>query len=95
MTVTPAAGTYQVSFSGYATQSNANGVFEYAIFNGATRLLHSTRIFNGVAAVNLVTQTQGIVVADGVNAVTIQWRKTGGLGTMSMNARSMFLLRVS
>jgi hypothetical protein len=95
MTVTPVAGTYQVTFSASARPSNTGPTYEYAIFNGVTQLLHSTRSVNNLSGI-LTFNTQGIVVANGSTAITIQWRKSaGGAGTIDMFQRSMFLLRIA
>jgi hypothetical protein len=94
MTTTPAAGTYQVTFSASMTQSNSAGNYEYAIFNGASQLTHSTRTATGSTTTFAIT-TQGVVVATGSSAVSLQWRKTAGAGSADMFQRSMFLLRIS
>jgi hypothetical protein len=94
MTTTPPAGTYQVSFSSSGTGSVASGLYTYAIFNGVTQITHSTRTVGGNTSQKSLV-TQGVVVADGVSAVSIQWMQTSGAGQFTMNQRSMFLLRIA
>lgn len=93
MTTTPPAGTYQVSFSSSGTGSVSSGVYTYAIFSGVTQITHSTRTVGGNTSQKALV-TQGVVVADGVSAVSIQWMQTSGAGQFTMNQRSMFLLRI-
>jgi len=94
MTVTPAAGTYQVSFSTSIQPSNSAGVYKFSIFNGATQLLHSVRTSTGSSGILIIT-TQGVVVANGSDAITLQWQKSSGSGNADMFERSMFLLRIA
>lgn len=94
MTSTPAAGTYQVSFSSSMTPSTTSGVFQYAIHKAAVVVTHSQRYagsFNGYFTLN----TQAVVTVDGSEAIDIRWRKTAGTGSADMFERSMFLLRIA
>jgi hypothetical protein len=94
MTVTPVAGTYHVIFSSSGQPTTSSGNFEYTIFNGITQLTHSARTFTGSSSV-FTLNTQGVVVANGSDAITIQWRRLSGSGSASIFQRSMFLLRIA
>lgn len=94
MTTTPVAGTYQVSFSCSAQPSTSSGVYEYAIYNGATQIAHSRRSSTGSSGIQTYF-SQAVVVANGINAITVQIRKNSGAGNIDVFERSMFLLRIA
>lgn len=93
MTVTPAAGTYLVTFSGSILISNGSTVFQLRFLNGATVVGHSFRRYQG--SYTTAAHSQAVVVADGVSAISVEWRRDTGSGSASMFERSLFLLRIA
>lgn len=94
MTITPAAGTYQATFSSSMTPSTTSGVFQYGIFNDAAIVAHSQRTagsFNGY----FTLMTQAVVTVNGSQAINVRWRKSAGSGSGDMFERSLFLLRIA
>ena len=93
MTLTPPAGTYQVNFSASGEPSASSGFYDYVIFNGVNPLLHSERTVRGQNVV-VTMYTQGVVVANGVDSISVQIRKFSGSGSIDIYERSLFLLRI-
>lgn len=94
MTFVLPAGVWQVSFSTSIVPSASSGLYQVQFFNGATGIIHSLRRTTGASGQWNVA-TQAVMVSDGVNAITVQWRKSGGSGTADMFERSMFALRLA
>jgi hypothetical protein len=98
MTITPVAGTYLVTFSSWCSQSNGAQSITLGIYNGATLLTHTQRVIIpfvnlGLAStLDIPVATNAILVANGSNAITIQWHVSGGTGTCTN--RTLDLVRI-
>lgn len=93
MTFVLPAGIWQVTFSGTILPSASSGAYPLQLFNGVTAIGHSGRRISGANSFFPVSM-QAVVTSDGVNAISAQWRKSGGSGTADMYERSMFALRL-
>lgn len=105
MTITPVAGTYFVIYSGEISTNGANNSGEVSLYTGATRVTHSVRtiainvaLLLGIIGTSTVTMgaghTMAVVTVDGVTAITAQFKRTNGAGTLTVAARSMTSLRI-
>lgn len=105
MTLTPVAGTYLVLYSGTIGTSDVNNSGEVSIYTGATQVTHTVRVTGinvalllgliGTSTVNEgAGQTQAVVTVDGATAISVQFRRTVGSGTITVGQRSMIILRV-
>jgi hypothetical protein len=83
MTYTPSAGNYLVSFSASGNISSSSGTGDFAIFFGSGIMNNSERFFkpNNTTA-QLPMYTQAKVTADGVNAITVQYKTSAGTFTV-------------
>jgi hypothetical protein len=95
MTMTLSAGTWWVSFSTVIVQSSSSATFEFQMYNGASGIAHTLRPVNGSNGAAYTVHTQGVVVSDGMTAVSIHWRRSSGGGSADMQMRSMFALRIA
>lgn len=92
MTLTPAAGTYQVFFEGMMAAS-VNGVLAtISVYSGGSQVVLSTRTTNlsNARIGSVAANTQ--VTVNGSQAIEVQWSVTGGSATI--NGRSLSVIRV-
>lgn len=90
MTITPAAGTYLVSFSAQVQPSLSAG--EISIFVGGVEVSHARRevaLLDGQSA-----ETQALVSVNGIQAIEARYRNPGG-GDIDVFERSLITLRVN
>lgn len=106
MTITPAAGTYFVSFSTTLNSSNNAATLFVSIFSGgvqkadserrATPRVNASGGFGGNANldIDLPIATNGVVTVNGSQAIEIRWRRDTG-GTATAHQRTMNILKLS
>ena len=85
MTLTPAAGTYLVTFSGSVRQSASNDSIFTSIYSGGTQVAASEREFKRGSNQGNITASfccQAKVTVNGAQAIEGRWRETGGTATM-------------
>lgn len=94
MTLTPAAGTYLVWFTGDIATSTNGTVATMSVYSGGTLATSSERPFSrGAQAVTASFDAVARVTVNGAQAIEGRWRVTGGTGTNTR--RSLAILRVS
>ena len=98
MTLTPASGTYLVTFSSSADGSSGMGQYDYSIFLGGTEQTHSTRNLlytagTHVAGARLTMHSQAIVTANGSQAIDVRFKASSG--TFNVYARNMYLIKLA
>ena len=76
MTLTPAAGTYTVTFSGSGEMSNNNKKAYYAIYVDGAVVAHSVRRKDNKKTESLFTQAE--VTVDGTEVVDIRFKVSDG-----------------
>jgi len=82
MTITPAAGVYLVWYTG-SVSTSANGNFiETSIYVDGVQTAHSERRSGGTRNDAYPFSCTDIATVDGTQAITGQWRTTGGAATM-------------
>ena len=93
MSITPAAGTYIVRFSGSVSNAN-NGNFVYvSIYAGGVQNAASERQYKrGNQTVTCPFASDAVVTVNGSQAIVGYWRVSGGTG--SMYQRTMIITRV-
>ena len=93
MTSTPAAGTYMVTFSATAYNSNANIDMTIGIHKAGTLVASSVRLENGNASNKRFTcHTQALVTVNGSQAIEVKYKTASN--TFYMLERSMILVKV-
>lgn len=97
MTITPAVGTYHVSFSASSSHTDASDLSQYAIYKGST-IAHSERNILGsggaqMDGVSTAMHTQAVVTVTGSEAIEIQWKTAGA--DLTVYERSMFLWKIA
>jgi len=94
MTITPAAGTYFVSFSS-SMNSSGNGTTRMfvSIYGGVTQVAGSEREVGISGAANVPVHTQAVVTVNGSEAIEARWR--AAVGTATAHDRSMTIIRLS
>ena len=95
MTLTPAAGTYMVWFTGSVDHSSNNSSIFTSIYNGGTQVASSEREFGRGAGQGDVTCSfacVAIVTVDGATAITGQWRTDAA--TATMHERTLHVVEV-
>jgi len=93
MTVTPPAGTYFATFNCWTESSSNNNDYEYGIFDSLGLIAHSVRLEkdnNDAQA----WATQAVVLANGIDPITVQIKRLTPGGPIQIGERSLFLLRV-
>lgn len=98
MTVTPAAGTYKVEYSGVSYNSNGITNMHHGIYVNGTVVGHSTRTLiqgggNQFANTRLSIHTQAVITANGTDVIDI--RVSTSAGTMTVQHRSLTLIRLT
>jgi hypothetical protein len=97
MTVTPASGTYSVSFSSSGSQSQQNQDAVYAIYVDGVIVQRSRRLMKPMsgpaAAFDVTLHTQAVVTVNGSQAIEIRYMVNGG--TFNVHERNMILLKVA
>jgi len=93
MTITPAAGTYFVSFSG-SVNSSANSATRMviSIYAGVTQVSGSERDIGISGGANVCAHTQAVVTVNGSEAIEARWRAV--VGTQTCHDRSMTIIRL-
>lgn len=100
MTVTPAAGTYMVTFSGSCSSDNTDGVTsQYALYNDSTQITSSLMDFGNVSGsqannFRMVCSTQAVITVNGSNVISVRWKSVPS-GVFSVYTRSMILLKIN
>lgn len=82
MTLTPAAGTYIVSFEGVFSHGTNNGVTNYSIYAGAVQQANSVRSYTTQNNTKFAVTTSAKVTVDGATAITAQWNTPAGTATI-------------
>ncbi len=95
MTLTPAAGTYMVWFSGSVDHSANNGSGEMSIYAGGAQVASSERDFARGAGQGDVTTPftcVALVTVDGIETIEGQWRTASA--TLTMHERTLHIVEV-
>lgn len=97
MTITPAAGTYAVTFTSTGSYSNSNTTQTISIYAGGVQNANSSRTVGSATAGLGATQdsaitTNGTVTVNGSQAIEIRARRSAN--TFTINARTMTIIRV-
>jgi len=101
MTITPAAGTYFVSFSAVFTNTGTDGNVSVSLYSGGAINSHSERTFTpqfgagglgGTPSIEIPVHTQAIITVNGSQAIETRWRRS--TGTMGTTTRSMTIIKV-
>jgi len=93
ITITPAAGTYVVRFSGSVSNGNNNRSVYASIYAAGVQNAASEREYRrGNQTITCPFACDAVVTVDGAQAITGYWRVTGGTG--SMYQRTMIILKV-
>jgi len=97
MTVTPAAGTYVVSFSSSGDGTASGGDMDYRLAVAGTGIAHSVRDMGwggGIAFQDARTamHTQAVVTVNGAQAIEVEYQTQDG--TFNVYERSLILIRV-
>lgn len=93
MTITPQAGTYAIWISGEWQDSNASAVMRATIYNNGVAVSDSIRTYQSFgAAKSGPVYTQTISQVNGSQA--IDFRINTSSGTLTVNARSLLLIRL-
>lgn len=95
MTVTPAAGTYKVTFSTYAIKSLSASRGEIAIFNNGVQTAHSSRLMGSLNARETTVATQSFETVTGSEAIEVRFRRASGTASFSVFARSLELIKIA
>lgn len=88
LSVTPPAGTYFVSFSGWFTHSTGNATVTVSVYAGGTQNSGSVRTFMpfsgaiGSANNGLTAGTNAIVTVNGTQAIAIEWLTSASTATI-------------
>jgi hypothetical protein len=92
-TLTPAAGTYLVWFTGSHSQSNNNDLYTI-IYSGGSPVAASERTFNRGATTSATTSFSSTakVTVNGSQAIEGRWRITGGTATLTQG--QLMILKV-
>lgn len=95
MTLTPAAGTYLVWFTGSVDHSSSNDSIETSIYAGGVQNSASERRFTRGLFSNVTTpfSSVAIVTVNGAQAIEGRWRTTAA--TATMHERTLAILRVA
>ncbi|MBX9637689.1 MAG: hypothetical protein K2Q45_09090 [Nitrosomonas sp.] len=100
MSITPAAGTYFVTFNGICSADNTNGVIsQYALYSDSTQIASTVRDFgNGSCTcggndLRNVCATLGVITVGGSNAINVRF-KAATSGTFSFYQRSLVILKI-
>lgn len=96
MTVTPAAGTYAVWFSGSIEHSSNNSTINLSIYSGGSQVAASERLFRRGAGQGDVATTftcMAKVTVNGSQAIEGQWRTSSS--TATMHQRQLLIVAVS
>ena len=95
MTLTPAAGTYMVWFTGSTDHSANNGSGQMSIYAGGVQVASSERVFARGAGQGDVTGSfacVAIVTVDGIETIEGQWRTASA--TLTMHERTLHIVEV-
>jgi len=93
MSITPAAGTYVVRFSGSVSNSNNGKDIFVSIYSGGVQNAASERRYHrGNLTITCPFACDAVVTVNGSQAIAGYWRMSGGTGTMYQ--RTMIVLRV-
>jgi uncharacterized lipoprotein YehR (DUF1307 family) len=98
MSITPAAGTYFVTFSASGRGSATNADHQYALHSAGVIIAHSERMDgeNSAAANSTTTRcyyTQAIITVNGAEQITLQYKTSAG--TLTVFERSLIVLKVA
>lgn len=92
MTVTPAAGTYKVSFNGEMDTPAGGGIQEYVIYSAGAAVTNSERRISAGNAYH-TAQAETVVTVNGSQAVAV-YSKTD-TATMTWQKRALILVKVT
>lgn len=93
MTLTPAAGTYYVTFSSSVINStNAATRLYVSLYAGGSKIEHSERNIGISGGANVSVHTAAIVTVNGSQAIEAQWRAAAGTNTA--HQRSLNIIRL-
>lgn len=96
MTLTPAAGTYLVMFSTWATHNTNNATISFSIYAGNAQVAPSVRTIIPRVSNTVITQmavaTQAIVTVNGSQAIEARWSTTSG--TATANQRTLTIVKL-
>lgn len=95
MTITPAAGTYLVTFSASGSSDTNNRLMEYSLFNNAVEVTHARR--GKFEPANQVTamHTQAVVVMAGSQAIDVRFTiDPTGTPIFSVDERSLTIIKI-
>jgi hypothetical protein len=98
MAITPASGTYFVSFSSSGHGSATNADHQYALHNAGTIIAHSERMDgedsgsqnNGTTR---AMHSQGVITVNGSQEITVQYKTS--TGSYTVYERSLIILKLS
>lgn len=97
MTVTPAAGTYLVMFSGSGGVSANSSTGNYAIFNNGSIVQHSERntVTGGgpTSGMEDAFYTQSVETVNGSQTIDVRYQTSSG--TFTIHERSLILIQLS
>jgi hypothetical protein len=96
MILTPAAGTYMVTFSSSASKTTNSSSANYAIFINTTITTHSQRNWkrgNNGGDVDTALHTQSIETVNGTDTIAIGYRSN--TGSFIVEERSLIVIRVA
>lgn len=94
MTITPAAGTYLVWFSGEYSASNNNVTMTASIYSGGTLVTASERLaVTSNTDQDMIFASQAIVTVNGSQAIEGRWRRSGN--TLTNTRRTLTILKVA
>ncbi len=93
MTVTPAAGSYFVMWTGSILNS-ANGAERtwISLYSGGSQVSATERSIGTAGGVYVPSMTQAIITVNGSQAIELRWRVAGG--TSTVHSRRLTLLKV-
>lgn len=93
MTLTPAAGTYLVTFSSSVLNSgNGSSRLFVSIYSAGAQVTHSEREIGIAGGANVPVHTNAIVTVNGSQAIQAMWRAVAGTNTA--HKRSLTLVRL-
>ena len=95
MTVTPAAGTYKVTFSCYALKANSGNRGQLALFNNGVETVNSNRVWGTPSNDEVTVHTQSYETVTGVETIEIRYRRQSGSNSITVQNRSLELIKIA
>ena len=98
MSITPPAGTYLVWLDTYGSHQNNSAALVVGLAVDGADIAVTERMAGGSSTSDghqFPTTTQGKIVVDGTQAIQGRFRRDGGSGNVTVNNRSLMILKVA